>query len=231
VRCPRLTLVSATLLSLLLSNTYIREENTRDTTPGVNALLVVLFGTTSKTPLVASDRVLVSLDATLQAINGRAQKLVLLSKARGLLLPAKGQVGSRDNFDEVHEVVSLLVGVLVGVVKGVDVVAGPSSGAVVLMLLLHVRDNDLAQLRTKAKMVNLVGKGVRVFVLEVVLEVVHVHVAVGEGLSGSDMEVSDDLVDSNATLETAALLSLLVEVLGIVFALTLLNALSATERP
>jgi hypothetical protein len=78
--------------------------------------------------------------------------------------------------------------------------------------------------------VNLVGKGV-CLIFEVVFQVVHVHVAVGEGLSGSDMEVSDDLVDSNATLETAALLSLLVEVLGIVFALTLLNALSATERP
>jgi hypothetical protein len=45
------------------------------------------------------------------------------------------------------------------------------------------------------------------------------------------VEVSDDFVDSNAALETAALLSLLVEVLGVVFALALLYALSATERP
>lgn len=75
------------------------------------------------------------------------------------------------------------------------------------------------------------GEGMRVLVLEVVLEVVHVHVASGERLSGSDVEVSDDLVDSNATLETASLLSLLVEVLGVVFALALLNALAAAKRP
>jgi hypothetical protein len=45
------------------------------------------------------------------------------------------------------------------------------------------------------------------------------------------MEVSNDLVDANAALETASLLSLLVEMLGVVFALALLNTLAATKRP
>jgi hypothetical protein len=121
--------------------------------------------------------------------------------------------------------------VLIGVVKGVDVVASPSSWAGVLVLLLHVRDDHLAQLWPKAEVVDLMGEGVRVFVLEVVLEIVNVHIAIRKRLSGRDVEVSDDLVNSDATLETAALLSLLVKVLGIVFALALLNALSATERP
>jgi hypothetical protein len=45
------------------------------------------------------------------------------------------------------------------------------------------------------------------------------------------MEVSNDLVDANAALETASLLSLLVEMLGVVFALALLDTLAATKRP
>lgn len=46
------------------------------------------------------------------------------------------------------------------------------------MLPLHVLDNDIAKLGAEAKLVNLVGEGMRVLVFEVVLEIVNVQVAV-----------------------------------------------------
>jgi len=213
---------------------YIGEKDTRNTTLGVDALLVALFliVPAGKTPLVAGNRVLVGLNAALVvALDGRTKELVVLSKARSLLLPAKGQVGGRDDLDKVHEVVCLLGGLLLGIIERVDVVASPSSRAGVLVLLLHIRNDRVAQLRTEAQVVDLVGERVRVFVLEVVLEVVHVHVASGERLSRRNVEVSNDLVDANAALQTASLLSLLVEVLGVVFTLALLDALATTKRP
>lgn len=74
-------------------------------------------------------------------------------------------------------------------------------------------------------------ESMRIFVFEVVFQIMHVHIAVGERLSGSDMEVSNDLVDTDATFETASFLSLLVEMLCIVLPLALFDTLSATEGP
>jgi hypothetical protein len=45
------------------------------------------------------------------------------------------------------------------------------------------------------------------------------------------VEVADDLVDPDAAVEAASLLSLCIEFLGIVLALALLDALAAAERP
>lgn len=75
------------------------------------------------------------------------------------------------------------------------------------------------------------GEGVRVFILEVVLQIVYVEVAIGEGLPGCNVEVTNDLVDANVSLEAASFLALLIEVLGIVLALALLDTLAAAERP
>jgi hypothetical protein len=60
---------------------------------------------------------------------------------------------------------------------------------------------------------------------------VYVHVASRERLSGSNVEIADNLVDFDASLETASFLSLSVEVFGIVLALALLHALTTTKRP
>jgi hypothetical protein len=214
--------------------THVREEDTWNASPGVDALLVALLfvSATCETPLVAGNRVLMCLDAAFViAVNSRTQKLVVLGRSRGFFLPTKGQVSGRDHFNKVHEVESLLISVLVGVVKWIDVMAGPSAGTGVLVLLLHVCDDHVAQLRTEAQVVDLVRKSMRVFVLEVVVQVVYVHVASRERLSRSNVEIADNFVDSNATLETASLLSLGIEVFGIVLALALLHALTTTKRP
>jgi hypothetical protein len=56
-------------------------------------------------------------------------------------------------------------------------------------------------------------------------------VAVGEGLSGGNVEVSDDLVDLDATLQATSLLALLIEMFGVVLSLALLDALTTAKRP
>jgi hypothetical protein len=214
--------------------THVGEENTWNTTPSVDTLFVALLfvGTARKTSLVAGNGVLMCLDAALVvALNGRAQELVVLRRPRGFLFPAKGQVSGRDHLDEVHEVEGLLIGDLIRVVEWVDVMASPAARTGVLVLLLHVCDDSIAQLRSEAQVVDLVRKSMRVLVLEVVVQVVYVHVASRERLSGGNVEIADNLVDFDASLETASFLSLSVEVFGIVLALALLHALATTKRP
>jgi hypothetical protein len=60
---------------------------------------------------------------------------------------------------------------------------------------------------------------------------VYVHVASREGLSRGNVEVAYDLVDLDAAIEAASLLSLRVQMLSVVFALTLLYVLAASKRP
>lgn len=150
--------------------------------------------------------------------------------AAGLLLPSERQIRRRNDLDEVHEVESLLGGGLLGVVERVDVVVCPSARACVRVLLLHVCDDSVAELRAEAEVVDLVREGMRL-VFEVVLEVVDVHVPVGEGLAWCDVEVSDDFVDLDGAFETAAFFALGVQVLGVVLALALFNAFAAAKGP
>jgi hypothetical protein len=99
------------------------------------------------------------------------------------------------------------------------------------MLLLHVRNDHVAELRAEAQLVDLVREGMVVLVLEEVLQVVYVQVAVRERLSGSNVKVAHDLVDADAALETAPFLTLSIEVLGVVFAFTLFDTLPAAKGP
>ena len=75
------------------------------------------------------------------------------------------------------------------------------------------------------------GEGMRILVLEVIFKVMYMEIAIGEGLSRGNVEVSNDLVHLDVALETASLLALLVEMLSVVLAFTLLDALATTERP
>ena len=106
----------------------------------------------------------------------------------------------------------------------------PASRSSVRMLLLHIRNDGFAQLGSKAQMMNLMRESVRL-VFEVVLEIVYVDVAVGEGFSGRKVEVSNDLVHADAALKTAPFLALGVEVFRIVLALALFHTFAATEGP
>jgi hypothetical protein len=191
----------------------------------------LLISPTLETSLVACDRVLMCLQASL-VIASNYSTNILVRGARSLLLPAQRQIGSGDNLDKIHVVERFLSCFLLGVVQRVDVVVGPATRASCRrMFLEHVLYVVFTQLGAKTKVMNLVGEGMRILVFEEVFKVMYVKIAIGEGLSGSDVEVSNNLVHLDVALETAPLLALLVEMLGVVLAFTLLNALATTERP
>ena len=198
----------------------------------MNALLVafLLISAALKTPLVASNRVLVCFDASLVvALNNRTN--VFVCGVRRLFLPAKRQVGGGDNLDKVHVVESLLIRVLICTIQRVDVVVRPATRTSRQVVLRHVLHNNVAQLGSKTQVVDFVSERVRVFVLEVVFKVVYVQVTIGEGFSRCNVEVSNNLVDLDAALKATSLLALGVKVFSVMLALALLNTLSTTERP
>ena len=115
-----------------------------------------------------------------------------------------------------------------GVVKGVKVVVRPPH-RLAAQLLLHV----LRELGTEAQMVDYVGERVATLhgCVPVVLEVVDVHIAVAEAPARGDVEVSDDLVHAQATLDATAFVPLLLQLLGVVLAFALLDTFTLSEGP
>ena len=71
-------------------------------------------------------------------------------------------------------------------------------------------DHRIRQLRTKPQLVDRVGEGVAAVdgAVEVVLEIVHVHVAVAEALARRKVEVANHLVDPDAAFDAATLAAL-----------------------
>lgn len=145
-----------------------------------------------------------------------------------LSLPAQRQVGGGDNLDEVHEVVSLFVGLVLGIVQWIHVVVSPSHA-----LLANLSNNIVRQLRAEAKMVDLMREGVFNIVAPspVVFQVVNMHVAVAEGFARGEVEVANNLVDTDTSFDTAAFSTLLIEMLRVMLACTLFDILSSSEGP
>lgn len=169
-----------------------------------------------KASLVASDGVLVSLDAAV-GVHGA-----------GHLLPAKRQEGRGHNLDKVHKVEVGVEGELLGIVKRVGVMAGPGRGTLAQLL-----GHGLGQLRAEAQVVDVVRKVVLLVArgLPVVLQVVNVHVAVAEAATGRQMKVAHDLVHLQETIDAAALVALLLQALRVVLALALLKGLAVAKCP
>lgn len=92
-------------------------------------------------------------------------------------------------------------------------------------------DRVFGELRSETQVMHLVGERVLFRALEVVVEIVYVHVAVAETLARSEVEVAHHLVDTDATLNTASLFPLLVKVFRVVLARALFHVLAATEGP
>lgn len=67
--------------------------------------------------------------------------------------------------------------------------------------------------------------------IEVVVQVVNVHISVTETASGGNVEVTHDLVDSNAAFNSASLFSLRVQPFAVVLALALLDVLASSKGP
>lgn len=67
--------------------------------------------------------------------------------------------------------------------------------------------------------------------IKVVVEIVDVHVTIAETTSWSNVEVANDLIDSDSSLNTASFLSLGVQSFSVMFALALLDVLASPEGP
>jgi len=186
--------------------------------------------TARKTPLVAGNRILMRLDTPVAALSKRTELIpvVLRSVGRVPSVPAQREIRRRHDLDKVHVVVIRVVGLLVGSVQGVQMMAGPRRVLAAELLVDIIR-----QLRAKAQVVDGVGEGVAALdgSVPVVLEVVHVHVAVAEAAAGGDVEVADDLVDAQSAVDAAPFVSLLLELLGVVFPFALLDAGAGSEGP
>lgn len=98
---------------------------------------------------------------------------------------------------------------------------------------LELVDDVIWQSWSKSKLVNSMGEwmSTRNWGIEVVLEIVNVHVAIAETASWGNVEVSNDLVHAESSLNSAAFFSLRIEPLSIVFPLTLLDTLSLAKCP
>lgn len=211
----------------------IVEEDARDTALGVETLLVALRGVAAahEGALVRGHRVLVRLDAAVGAVDGAvlAQGCLVVEGVDGRgeeRVPSEGQVGGRDDLDEVHEVVGRFVSHLFGAVERVRVVVvGPFPAAREL----------IGQLGAESELVDLVRHGVFLvigqFRVEVVVEIVRVDVARCEASSGRDVEVPDHLVHADDALESAALFALGVDPLCVSFPFTLLDVLTLAKGP
>lgn len=151
-----------------------------------------------------------------------------IRRGGGLLLPAECKIRRRNNLDKVHVVKVGIASFLVDSVQRIEVVVGPRSSAA------HSRNNLWWQLWSKSQRVNDMSEVVRLHAVReipVVLEIVDVHVSVAEASAGGKMEVSNDLVDLQQALNAAALFSLLVQSLRVMFSLALLHALASAKGP
>jgi hypothetical protein len=68
-------------------------------------------------------------------------------------------------------------------------------------------------------------------ILEIILQIMHMQIAIGKRLPRCDVEIANDLVYADGALQAAALAALGVEVFGVVLALALLDAFAAAKRP
>ena len=93
--------------------------------------------------------------------------------------------------------------------------------------------NGVWKFRSEPQLVNFMRECVAAldWAVEVVLQIVHMHVPIAETLARRKMEVTDDLVYSYPTFDSTALAALGVEVFAVVLALALVYVLAATERP
>jgi len=98
-------------------------------------------------------------------------------------------------------------------------------------LLSNLCNDIIRQLRAKPEMVHLVAERVLGSTASstIVIQIVYVHVAIAERLARSEMEVAHDLVDTDPSLDTTPLSTLLIQMFRVVFPLALLYILAAAK--
>ena len=101
------------------------------------------------------------LNATLVIVIIRtSEDIAMFPTLRCFLLPTKGEVSCRDDFDEVHKVERLFICLLMGVIEGIDMVVCPAAGARGLVAFLHILDHDVAQAGAESQVMDPMREGV-----------------------------------------------------------------------
>lgn len=142
---------------------------------------------------------------------------------------AQWQVRRRDDLDKVHVIVCALIGGLAGRVEGIEMVVCPGQRTV--LASAQASAHGLGDLRPKAQLVDLVTESVRHRRVEVVVQVVYMHVGTAEASAWRHMKVAHHLVDPQVAFNTAAFFSLRIQPLAIVFAFALLHVLTSSKGP
>src|ERR1700744_1349235 len=102
-----------------------------------------------------------------------------------------------------------------------------------MVVIAPLRALGAIKLRPKPQRMDLMRKGVASFNwrVEVIVQVMDVHISIGEGAAWRDLEVAHHFVYPDDALDAAALLALGVESLAVAFSFALLDALAAAECP
>ena len=209
------------------------DEDARDAGRSVETLLVALVGGVAahEGALVRRHGVLVRFDAAggavAEAVGAERGAVEVVVHGGGeQRVPPEREVRGRHDLHEVHVVEGGLGRLLLGVVERVRVV---------VVCPLPAGGERVGELGPEAQLVDLVRHGVLFGVreagFEVVLEIVHVDVAVCEAAAWGDVEVADDFVDAHDAFETAAFAPLGVDALRVAFPLALLDVLAFAEGP
>lgn len=186
----------------------------------------------AKASLMASYRILVSLDAPINSMPVSSKPNVFLVDfgfSSPLAVPSEGEVGSRHDLDKVHIAVSGVTRMLLCAVEGIEMMVSPR-----LVLTTELLRNPVRQLWTKAHMVDSMRKRVsalHVRRIPVIGQVMNVHVAIAVTASWSDMEIANDFVYPHPTFDPAAFLALRIQFFAVVFAFALLNVFAAAKCP
>lgn len=94
--------------------------------------------------------------------------------------------------------------------------------------------NVFGHLGAEAQVVDGVRKGVTwgpLWNIQIICKIMHMHLTITEAAARRNMEVANDLVDSEAAHDAAALMALLVQFLRIVLTLALFDIFTSTKRP
>ena len=92
----------------------------------------------------------------------------------------------------------------------------------------------LRNLGSEAKVMNLVSEsvlGLALWYVEIVLQIMHVHLPIAETSPGGNVKVSYDFIDPEAPFNAASLVSLRIELLAVMLTFALFDALTSPESP
>lgn len=188
---------------------------------------------TQDVPFVACHAVLVGLDASMLPIpkapnaDQIARKLVSTSVDATPLpcVPAKREIRRRHHLDEIHVIEISIIRALLRPIKRVDMMICPH------LVIIELANRRRRKLWTKPQHVNIMCERMIALVMEVILQIMHMHVSIAEALAGREVKVPVHLVHANAAEDATTFLPLRLEPLGVVHALALLHALAPPKRP